>query len=494
MKWPITSKITPKGQAGVKAMKILVADDSTTNLNLITASLQKLGHEVMAANNGEHAIELFKRVHPDLIILDVVMEGLSGFECAKKIRAIDEGDWIPIIFLSGSVDDESIAKGIDAGGDDYLTKPFSEITLAAKIKAMQRISNMRQDLYQATQKLAALSTTDSLTGVYNRLQFNKTIREKIGDAQREQTVFALLFLDLDKFKSINDTLGHHAGDLLLIEVSKRLQSCLRVNDFLSRIGGDEFALLISNVKHKDDVSTVAQKMVDALSKPFKIEKHDVQTSSSIGIALFPEDGVEQKTLAKNADMAMYQAKLAGRNNYQFYSKTGSKKKSAALTENKQTISPVTSIEVSTNKKIGLLNCFVNESHICIDLQFVKQSLPLTELQIMPNSPSYFVGLMNLAGKSIPIIDLGARLNLIRQEPYNLSTPVVLCSDNSHQVGFIVDKILGLYDVETKNLQKEVYTSEADSFFLATIKLENELSLLVNMELLLAIDNNSELSR
>ena len=160
-------------------MQILVADDSKTNLNLISRSLQQLGHEVVPAKSAQEAIELFKLSRPDLIILDVVMDSMDGFECAKQIRALNPGDWIPIIFLSGSVDDESISKGIDAGGDDYLTKPFSEIKLAAKIKAMQRISSMRQELFQATQKLEELSSTDSLTGIYNRLQFNKTIKEKI---------------------------------------------------------------------------------------------------------------------------------------------------------------------------------------------------------------------------------------------------------------------------------------------------------------------------
>src|SRR5215204_5936753 len=110
-------------------MQILVADDSKTNLKLITSSLQQLGHDVVPATSGQQAIESFKLSRPDLIILDVVMEGMNGFECAKQIRAINPEDWIPIIFLSGSVDDESISKGIDAGGDDYLTKPFSEIRL-----------------------------------------------------------------------------------------------------------------------------------------------------------------------------------------------------------------------------------------------------------------------------------------------------------------------------------------------------------------------------
>ncbi len=160
-------------------MKILVADDSQTNLVLLADALVRLGHEVTATKSGEEAIVAFLKAKPDLIILDVLMDGMTGFECAAKIREIEPDEWIPIIFLSASVDDESIASGIDAGGDDYLTKPFSQITLSAKIKAMQRISDMRKNLYAATCKLSLLSSTDALTGIYNRLQFNSSIVEKI---------------------------------------------------------------------------------------------------------------------------------------------------------------------------------------------------------------------------------------------------------------------------------------------------------------------------
>src|SRR3990167_4133982 len=156
-------------------MKILVADDSKAALSLITDSLTQLGHTVLPANSGQEAIDIFLSNRPDLIILDVVMDDVNGFETAKRIRSIDTNEWIPIIFLSASVDDASLAKGIDAGGDDYLTKPFSDVTLAAKIKAMQRIADMRQKLFETSQKLFLLSSTDPLTGIYNRLQFERSI-------------------------------------------------------------------------------------------------------------------------------------------------------------------------------------------------------------------------------------------------------------------------------------------------------------------------------
>lgn len=305
-------------------MKILVADDSKTTLALITESLRKLGHEVIPVSNGQQALEEFQKNRPDLIILDVIMEGIDGFECARRIRAFDSDDWIPIIFLSGAVDDENIAKGINAGGDDYLTKPFSEITLASKIKAMQRIADMRQKLYESTKQLSVLSSTDALTGIYNRLQFDKTIKEKIGHAQRHKTPIALLFLDLDNFKTINDSLGHYVGDMLLREVATRLQSSLRVDDFIARIGGDEFAIILSDIKTKQTAGEIAEKIIKSLSPVYKIGGNEIHISTSIGISCYPSEESNLESLVQNADIAMYHAKEMGRNNFQYFTKDLSK--------------------------------------------------------------------------------------------------------------------------------------------------------------------------
>jgi len=299
-------------------VKILVADDSKTNLALISAALHALHHEVIPASNGDDAIRLFTEEKPDLVILDVVMSGMSGFECASKIRALSVDDWIPIIFLSASVDDSSIAAGINAGGDDYLTKPFSAITLEAKIKAMQRIAEMRRKLFQTTEELMVLSSTDVLTGLYNRLQFEKSLQERIASADRHHYLLALMFIDLDHFKTINDSLGHHVGDLLLKEVAARLKSCMRMDDFVSRIGGDEFVVILSNVESTAAVSEVAKKILLSLAENYLIEGNNLKSTTSIGIAVYPSQGITQETIVQGADVAMYHAKGLGRNNYQFF--------------------------------------------------------------------------------------------------------------------------------------------------------------------------------
>jgi diguanylate cyclase (GGDEF)-like protein len=302
-------------------VKILVADDSVTFLTLITDSLKRLGHEVVQAKSGAEALMLYQQSLPDLIILDVTMPVMSGFECAKKIREMNSEDWIPIIFMSASVDDESIAKGIEAGGDDYLTKPYSDITLEAKIHAMQRIALMRQQLLQKTDELNRASVTDMLTGLYNRYYFERVIKKKMSSALRHQRNMAVLFVDLDHFKSINDTFGHGAGDILLKEVSSRLQKCIRIEDTICRIGGDEFIIILENVENLHEAGEVARKIVNELNKDYKINDIDVKISASIGVTCYPEQPGDTATILQNADIAMYAAKQLGRNNFQCYSKS-----------------------------------------------------------------------------------------------------------------------------------------------------------------------------
>ena len=306
-------------------MKILVADDSITFLEMISESLKRLGHEVIQANSGLTAIELFQKVQPDLVILDVLMEGMNGFECAREIRLINPEDWIPIIFLSASVNDESIARGIDAGGDDYLTKPYSDVTLQAKIKAMQRIAQMRQQLLFKTNELKKISSTDILTGLYNRFQFEKMIKTRLAAAIRHKFNLALLFVDLDHFKIINDKFGHGIGDLLLKDVAFRLQKCTRMEDLIARIGGDEFVVILSQIENSRTAGYVAQKIVYELGRGYCINGNNIKISASIGIACYPEQEGDAAAIIQCADIAMYAAKELGRNNYQYYSEALSEK-------------------------------------------------------------------------------------------------------------------------------------------------------------------------
>lgn len=299
-------------------MKIMIIDDSLTMLKTVVLHLEKLGHQTVSSTNPNDALQMFLSEDPDLVILDVVMKGTSGYDVAKRIRALKNHDWVPIIFLSSNVSDDAVAQGIEAGGDDYLTKPFSEITLQAKISAMDRIASMRQELIEANKQLEKLSSTDTLTGIPNRMHFEKTIRKSIAQAKRNHTKFVIFYIDLDNFKNTNDTLGHQFGDLLLKYAVERMTNISRESDFLARIGGDEFAMITYDVSSFDDAAKIAHKLIHAFRSPFILEDNKVSSSLSIGIAIYPDHGSNIETLIKNVDMAMYKAKESGKNNFQCY--------------------------------------------------------------------------------------------------------------------------------------------------------------------------------
>lgn len=170
----------------------------------------------------------------------------------------------------------------------------------------------------AEQQLVYIANHDPLTGLLNRGQFQNRLSQALSLAQRNNNKLALMFLDLDRFKLVNDTLGHTIGDILLQEVGDRLKSSVRSHDVLARQGGDEFIVLLNNINHIDDVARIAQKTIDALTQPFTIEGNDIVITASIGISVYPEDGENSQILLMNADTAMYLAKELGKNNFQFY--------------------------------------------------------------------------------------------------------------------------------------------------------------------------------
>ncbi len=174
------------------------------------------------------------------------------------------------------------------------------------------------DRKYAEQQMAYIANHDPLTGLFNRKQFHSHLTQILPAVRRHNTKLALMFLDLDRFKLINDTLGHSIGDILLQAVSERLKSSVRSNDTLARLGGDEFIILLSDITLPDDVARIAQKTIDTLAKPFAIDGNDIVITTSIGISIFPDDGENSQILLMNADSAMYLAKERGKNNYQFY--------------------------------------------------------------------------------------------------------------------------------------------------------------------------------
>ncbi|WP_049629967.1 diguanylate cyclase [Cellvibrio sp. pealriver] len=298
-------------------MKILLVEDSATLRYAMRNYIIDAGHEPLLARSGEEALQLLENTPVDMIIMDVEMPGLNGFETTRLIREWLAGHWIPIIFVTGLNEDEDYREGIEAGGDDYLIKPVSFMIIKAKIRAMERIAEMRDQLNQLNAELEALSQLDSLTQIYNRRTFNELAQQQWTQAKRHQQSISALMIDVDHFKLFNDHYGHPAGDACLKKVTQAIKSCLhRSTDILGRYGGEEFIVLLPETDAKGAMR-VAQSISEALET---LElRHDVSPTSQFvtasigGATCLRTTGHDLEELIKNADRALYKAKRAGRN-------------------------------------------------------------------------------------------------------------------------------------------------------------------------------------
>ncbi|BBO70817.1 two-component system response regulator [Desulfosarcina alkanivorans] len=442
-------RMTGNDESGVRPLALVVDDDPSLRLYM-SAALKKSGFNVLEAESGEAALGLFTTGRPDLILLDLVMPGMDGFETCRAVRRLPGGRYTQILMVTGLDDNDSIETAFDAGANDFVSKPINWTILGhkgkyllragqafkeldrnrrrlAKTQELARLGNWQIDLVsfefscsskasrllgfdgwgqisyddflsaiiarerdmvkekidqavqsnqnivlnypvilpdgtqkhilnqgeilykkngepelmlgviqdvsrlkQAEEEIRLLAFYDSLTGLANRALFMDRLEQAIASAGRTRQKFALLFLDLDQFKLINDTLGHQIGDLLLKQVAARLKTNIRKSDtaaapgmdspdsVIARLGGDEFTVLLSNIDEPESAARVAARLIREIADTYHLEGHDVAMTTSVGISVFPADGTESSTLLKNADSAMYHAKKNGRNNYQFY--------------------------------------------------------------------------------------------------------------------------------------------------------------------------------
>lgn len=298
-------------------MNILLVEDSATLRHAMSHYVTAAGHTPVLASSGEEALQMLEDTLIDMVIMDVEMPGLNGFETTRLIREWLGERWIPIIFVTGLSDDENYREGIEAGGDDYLIKPVSAIIIQAKIRAMERISSMRDQLNQLNQELAALSQQDSLTHLYNRRTFTEKATHQWLVSTRQQLPLGALMIDVDHFKLYNDHYGHLAGDQCLVQIADAIKSCLhRPADLLARYGGEEFIALLPDTDQAG-VEAVASSIVNAvaaLQLPHEVSPTRPFATVSIGASTcLQTQGFSLKQLVRSADKALYQAKRKGRN-------------------------------------------------------------------------------------------------------------------------------------------------------------------------------------
>lgn len=304
--------------------KILIVDDSATIRATIAAAVRGMGLEPLEAESGEKAVELFRAERPSLVLLDVNMPGIDGYETARRLRGALPDEWTPIIFLSASEDDQDLQRAIESGGDDYLVKPVSFVVLSAKIRAARRLDQMRgkllemsRELAAANQRLELLASQDGLTGIANRRAFDALMQRYFAQSARQGTPLSVVLCDVDNFKSYNDRYGHPAGDECLRQVGAAVgRSCRRASDLAARYGGEEFALLLPDTAQAGALQVVEGIRNDVASLAIVHEASATApvVTLSAGIATYAAE--RDRTpfdLIERADAALYRAKELGRN-------------------------------------------------------------------------------------------------------------------------------------------------------------------------------------
>jgi diguanylate cyclase (GGDEF)-like protein len=349
----------PDLQEFIKAsdgLRVLVVDDSKSIRDAIRERLELGGLTVIDADCGKAGLDEIYKSPPDLVLMDVVMPGMDGVSVLRTLRKAYSKIKLPVILVTSLDSSSEIVNALDYGANDYVTKPIDFDVLWARIgnqliqkQAAEYLHNaqsslelqikqrtaelnssnkkLRQEINErllAENKLQIQANYDELTGLPNRNLASDRLADTLKKAKRRNTMPCVAFVDLDNFKYVNDTLGHAAGDELLREASRRLQSCLRESDTVARLGGDEFLLILdddtaSGDLHESGVRRVGDRIVKHFSEPFYLEGHEINVTASMGFAFYPKDGEDSNKLMCHADAAMYRSKHDGKNTFCFYS-------------------------------------------------------------------------------------------------------------------------------------------------------------------------------
>jgi diguanylate cyclase (GGDEF)-like protein len=289
---------------------VVLADDDPSIRLMIRHVLESEEFDIVEAADGIEAIKAVEKHHPALVLLDAVMPGIDGFTTCKQIKEKGHTD-VPVMMITGLDDDASVERAYDVGAIDFITKPIKWAVLKHRVKSV--VSTV-----VAERKVELLAYRDTLTGLPNRLLFADRLEHSIDRSARHRESLALLLVDMDDFKLVNDSFGHDAGDKLIKAVGDLLSRSLRRADTVARLGGDEFAVIVESIDGVDDAISIADNLSTILEHNVRLDDQETFTGASIGIAIYPEDGEDARTLLKNADTALFRAKENGRHCFQFY--------------------------------------------------------------------------------------------------------------------------------------------------------------------------------
>ena len=301
--------------------RILVVDDHEDNIELLRARLAAWGYVVESANNGLEALDMVQASPPDLILLDVMMPSIDGNEVARRIKQNPALPFIPIIMQTALDSTESKVEGLEAGADDYITKPIEFAELKARVRSMLRIKRLQleleereRQLLEANERLRHMSRTDALTGLENRRSIEKQLDMMFAHGERLSEPLSCVMFDLDRFKSVNDEHGHQAGDTVLKQFAAMLKHEAREIDIVGRYGGEEFIVLLPGTV-LDAAVTFAERVRKQIeSHTFVFDGGAIGRTVSIGVAGWPHPRVTHcYGLVRAADDALYVAKETGRN-------------------------------------------------------------------------------------------------------------------------------------------------------------------------------------
>lgn len=301
------------GSVSNKDKKILIVDDDQDLQTFVAATLKASGYEVQSAYSGEEALSLIHKWHPDLVILDMNMPGINGLETLKALKK--QKQYVAVIFLTADSKTEQVIKGLDAGADDYMPKPFSPNELLARVRAQMRIKDLTDRLSVANKKLQALVDIDDLTGLYNMRNLYDKLEFEIKRARRYKRQVGVVMMDMDKFKSVNDSNDHLFGSFVLKQVGGIIRANIRDTDIGARYGGDEFILILTET-NAQGATIFAERLRESIEAfDFNNGEFSMKLTSSIGLALSdPHDlTLTGRQLVKHADKALYDSKKGGRN-------------------------------------------------------------------------------------------------------------------------------------------------------------------------------------